>query len=303
MQSHLHKEGLIMAFKNILVPLDFSEFSDQAVEYAMFLAEKFCARITLLHTVVLHEEDINEDEYLKAYQQIIQQKENERSKKIQSHCTVGKNKGLQVDSVLLRDIKAHDSIIEHIKNNDYDLVVMGTHGRTGISRWFSGSVAGKVVRFSPIPVITVHKDLSRLKINKILVPVDFSKHSSFAVEKAKKIAKEFAAQLSFLHVVEMESHPEFYNISSNPILKENPALKDHILKNLHELGGLADSEATYSVAEGSVNKQIKKYADENDIDLIIMPARGMNDLEHFFLGSNTEKVFSVAPCPVLTIRK
>ena len=76
---------------------------------------------------------------------------------------------------------------------------MGTQGRTGISRWFSGSVAGKVVRFSSVPVITVHKDLSQFRIEKILVPVDFSKHSEFAVKKAKAVAKEFGAQLSFLH--------------------------------------------------------------------------------------------------------
>lgn len=291
-----------MAFKKILVPMDFSEYSDQALEYAMFLADKFCAAITLMHTVVLHEEDINEDEYLKAYQQIIQQKENERAKKIESHCSVGKERGLEVHSVLLRDVNAHESILAHIKDNDYDLVVMGTHGRTGLSRWFSGSVAGKVVRESPIPVMTVHKELSRLNIQKILVPIDFSKHSPYAVEKAKKVAREFNAHLTFLHVVEMESHPEFYNISSKPILQENPALKDHIIKNLKELAGLNDEKATYAVGEGSVNKQIKAYAEENDIDLIILPARGMNDLEHFFLGSNTEKVVAIAPCPVLTIR-
>ena len=90
---------------------------------------------------------------------------------------------------------------------------------------------------------------------------------------------------------------------SNPILQENPALKDHILKNLKELAGLSDDEASYGVAEGSVNKQIKAYAEENNVDLIILPARGMNDLEHFFLGSNTEKVVNIAPCPVLTVRK
>ena len=75
----------------------------------------------------------------------------------------------------------------------------------------------KVVRFSPLPVITVHKDLSQLKIKNILVPIDFSNHSDIAVKNAKGIAREFDAKLNFLHVVEMESHPEFYNISFDPI--------------------------------------------------------------------------------------
>ena len=66
-----------MAFKNILVPVDFSEFSECAVEYAMFLAKEFSARITLLHAILLYHDDIEEEEHLQAYENIIRQKEKE----------------------------------------------------------------------------------------------------------------------------------------------------------------------------------------------------------------------------------
>ena len=292
-----------MAFKKILVPVDFSVFSDKAVEYAIFIAKKFNASITLLHTVVMFEDDIDEEEHLQAYEKIIQKKENRRTTKIKSHRSTAETGGICVESVLIRGLSAADSILEYMNDKDFDLIVMGTHGRTGLMKWFAGSVAEKVVQLSKIPVLTVHKDLSEINIKKILVPVDFSKHSKIAVEKGLTIAREFNAKIEFLHVVEMEAHPEFYTFSFDSILKVNPELKPHILKNLKKLTGVKKDNISYVVLEGKVSKEIKEYADDNDVDLIIMPTRGMSDLEHFFLGSNTERVVRVAPCPVLTVRE
>lgn len=292
-----------MDFKKILVPVDFSEFSDKAAEYAMFMAERFCSNITLLHTITLFEEDINEEEHLQAYKKIIQLKENERAKKLKLHCINGKNRGLQVDSVLLRGISAADSILDYIENKNFDLIVMGTHGRTGLKKWISGSVTEKVVRFSPTPVLTIHKDYVMTKIEEILVPVDFSEYSEISINKAKSIAKEFNAKLEFLHVIEQQAHPEFYAISFDPILKENPQLKPHITMSLIKLTGIPEKKATYAVLEGAINDEIKRYAENNQIDLIVMPTRGMSKLEHMILGSTTEKIVRIAPCPVLTVRK
>jgi nucleotide-binding universal stress UspA family protein len=159
-----------------------------------------------------------------------------------------------------------------------------------------------VVRFSPIPVLTIHKEWSALKIDEIVVPVDFSPHSMTAVNKAKQIATKFNAQLEFVHVVEEDVHPEFYNISFEPILKANPALKDHILKNLQKLSGLKKEQAKFVVLEGKVSEEIKEYAENHGADMVVLPTRGMSDLEHLFLGSNTEKIVRIAPCPVLTVR-
>ena len=85
-----------MAFKKIIVPVDFSEFSEKAVDYAMFMAEKFYANITLVHAVVLFEDDIDEEEHLKNYEKIIQKKENRRAKKLKLHCASGEKKGLHI---------------------------------------------------------------------------------------------------------------------------------------------------------------------------------------------------------------
>jgi nucleotide-binding universal stress UspA family protein len=290
-----------MGFKKIVVPVDFSEFSDKAVEYAIFLAEKFCAELILLHAVVLFQEDFDEKEQLQAYEEIIKKKEREIRKQLDSRCLNVEERGIPISSLLIRGFSEADSIIDYIADKDFDLVVMGTHGHTGLKKIILGSVAERVVRLSPVPVLTLHKDFSKKEIKKILVPVDFSDYSKTATQRAITVAREFNAALNFLHVVEMEAHPEYYTISFDPILKANPELKDRITANMTRFTGIPQDEATYAVNEGKVYKEIKTYADTNQVDLIVMATRGMSEIEHFLVGSNSERVVRIAPCPVLTI--
>ena len=136
-----------------------------------------------------------------------------------------------------------------------------------------------------------------------IVPVDLSEYSHTTINRGKELAREFNATLEFLHVVESEAHPEFYNISFEPILKENPNLADHITENMIKANGIPKDQATYAVREGKVYKEIKKYADYSQIDLIIMGTHGRGDLEDFLLGSSSERVVRIASCPVLTVRE
>lgn len=292
-----------MGFKKILVPIDFSPFSEKALDYALFLAETMCADITLLHTVVLFQEDIDEKEHLAAYERIIEEKESKRVKKIDSHCSRAKKRGVEINSVLLRDISASEAILGYLEKKKFDLVVMGTHGRTGLKRLMLGSIAESVVNMSPVPVITVHRYFKRRQIAKILVPVDFSEYSRIAIRQAIKLAGEFKANIDFMHVVEMLAHPEFYAIASEPILKANPTLKSHIIRNLVKLTGIPETGASYQVREGKVHDEIVKYSRRQKIDLIVMPTTGMSALDHIIVGSNTERVVRTASCPVLTVRK
>jgi nucleotide-binding universal stress UspA family protein len=292
-----------MSFKKILVPVDFSDFSDKAAEYALFLAEKYRAHITLLHVIVLFQEDFDEEEQLKMYEKIIQSKEKEREKKLETHKKTAKNRGVEINSVLLRSFSISNSILDYIVDKDFDLVIMGTHGHAGFKKLLLGSVTEKVVRESPIPVLTIHKDYNKIEIKEILVPVDLSGYSHTTIDWGKALAKEFKAALEFLHVVEMEAHPEFYNISFEPILKENPNLADHITKNMIKATGIPKDKATYAVKEGKVYKEIKKYADYSQIDLIVMGSHGRGELEDFLLGSNSERLVRIASCPVLTVRQ
>ena len=80
-----------MKFKKILVPIDFSEFSDKAADFALLIAEKFSAQVMLLHTVLMFEEDLDEEDLLESYEQILQQKEDKRTKKLNPTAKAAKN--------------------------------------------------------------------------------------------------------------------------------------------------------------------------------------------------------------------
>lgn len=292
-----------MKFKHILVPVDFSEFSDKATEYALFLAEQFCARVTLLHVMVIFKADIKEKEHLDSYEKLILEIEKQHSEQLKHHCEGGEKRGIEINAVLKRGISEADTILDHIMNNGYDLVVMGTHGRTGIKRWMAGSVTEKVVHHSPIPVVTVHKDIQDFSLKRILIPDDFSDFSQQAIEQGKSLAGIFKAHCTFLHSVMQQEHELYYNISSVPLLEAYPQLEDTIKENLAQRAGLPKGKADYVVLEGTPYKTIIQYAAEREVDLIVMATRGSGALVHLLMGSNAERVVRTAPCPVLTVRK
>ena len=290
-----------MTFKNILVPIDFSEFSDKALDYAIALAQKYHSQLTLLHVIVLFQEDVAEEAHLNKLESIIKDQERQKSELMKKRISNGTSQGLTVNSKLARGFNAGDTILDLIEEGDFDLVVMGTHGRRGFNKLFFGSVAECVVRRSPVPVVTIHKDFNVMDIQKVLVPMDFSKHSKAAVDWGVVLAHEHKAELHFLHVVDMDLHPEYYLISYEPILKTNSALVDRLNNNLVEFTGMPKGKAVYALEEGKPQSEIKKYADENDIDLIVMAVRGMSNLEHLLVGSTAERIVRTAHCPVLTV--
>ncbi len=291
-----------MKIKKILVPVDYSPVSDRAVKYAIFLAEKHKASITLLHAVVLFQDDVDDEGELKNYEAIIKRKESNRNKKMKAHQAEGAKVGVKITSKLIRGISAAESILNFIEENKFDLIVMGTHGRTGVSKWFFGSVAERLIRHSPIPLLSIHGNYRRNQLNKILVPFDFSDYSVTAAKVGKDLAKRFDAKLIFLHSIEQEAHPEFYATSFDSILRENPHIKDHILANMMKYTGVNKDQAKFVIKEGKAHRVIKKYAKDNGVSLIVMATRGLGFWDQVLIGSNAEKVAAIAHCPVLTVR-
>jgi nucleotide-binding universal stress UspA family protein len=138
-----------MRLKNILVPTDFGESSDRAEALAAHLAKTFEAKITLLHVWSLPIPG-----YAEALAWPIDSIEAAARQALEHAHGRLKARHANTDSVLAAGA-AWDRILETARERDIDLIVMGTHGRRGISRAFLGSVAEKVVRLSPVPVLTV----------------------------------------------------------------------------------------------------------------------------------------------------
>lgn len=146
------KQGAkIKPVKRILVPIDFSECSDEAMRYAGELARVFKARILLVHVLQPHAyamtETFNLVDHYAALKMVAEPLLEGSQKKLSK-------RGVAVETDL-RTGTAHSEILEKARSAKADLIVMGSHGRTGLEHFLLGSVAEKVVRLSPCPVLTV----------------------------------------------------------------------------------------------------------------------------------------------------
>lgn len=285
---------------NILVPVDFSPFSDYATDFALFLAQNYDAKITLLHVVVMYETEVDEEDHVYQLEKLVERKEKHSTENLERHQKRLEEKHIKIDSVIMRGVSAASSILEYKSKHDFDLIVMGTHGRTGIKNWIYGSVAEKVVRLAKIPVITLHNK-SDLIIKNILVPIDFSENSRSGMEEARKIAQQFKAKITYIHVIEQQLQPAFHVVGVESVFTADHNLKSITENKLKEFCLKENDTSIIKVLEGSSHMVIADYAKEINADIIVMSTRGYSGIEHLLIGSTTERVVRIASCPVLTV--
>jgi universal stress protein A len=144
------------AITRILVPLDFSPPSNRALQYATTLAARLGASVTLLHVVdnPLASGAWTSEIYVPDLPQMLEALVGEANKRLASLESVAANAGVKAETTVVTGHPAY-AIVEHAGAGRFDLIVMGTHGRTGLAHAFVGSVAERVVRRSPCPVLTV----------------------------------------------------------------------------------------------------------------------------------------------------
>ncbi|MFN3422574.1 MAG: universal stress protein, partial [Armatimonadota bacterium] len=205
---------LKFAPKRILVPIDFSELSLLALKYAAVGSVQFGAELLVLHAEHFEVPPyILADEYERILRELKQQRQNAETYLAEY---VKRTLGSIADHLTIRHIivDAHpvEAILQTVETEGVDLVVMGTHGRTGIQRFRLGSVTEGVVREIKIPVfvvkqkerdfIDVNDPESAPKLERILCPVNFTEVAKFALMYAASIASKFGARLTALHIDE-----------------------------------------------------------------------------------------------------
>jgi nucleotide-binding universal stress UspA family protein len=140
-----------MTIQHIFVPTDFSPYADRAVDYAIALARTLQARLTLLHVMHLPQWEMGEmsPSSLDAY---VQGREADAQHQMQTAQARVAHAGLPCDSAIIEGVP-YRTIVDLAGNRAVDLIVMGTHGRTGLLHVLLGSVAERVVRLAPCPVL------------------------------------------------------------------------------------------------------------------------------------------------------
>jgi universal stress protein A len=143
-------------------------------------------------------------------------------------------------------------------------------------------------------------------LRRVLVPVDFSKHSQTALRYGLAIAEKFGAELYLLHVVQDVAVflPDLVTVAPPvlpPFEQLAEAVRDGLTRFLKE--NHAEGRATaLEVREGAPHAEIVDLAKDRDVDLVVMGTHGRGMLAHMLLGSVAEKVVRTSPCPVLTVR-
>lgn len=302
-----------MTFERILTPTDFSTCADRALTHALDVAAQFGAQLHILH--VVNELDPSwygltdvQDRTTKLRDQI----KLEARDRLRALAPDKDLYDFETTVSLQLSFDVAGSIQEYVDERDIQLVVMGTHGRTGLDRLMLGSVANKVIRHSPVPVMTVRAGAEDtpdrdVAMNTVLAPIDFSPHSRAALRTAKQFAARHGARLDLLFVAEKRTVPTFSDtgLPGVSVVEMDPDIVNNAeagLKQLNQNVGGPDVESDYHVKEGGVADTIVNFAEDRGVNLIVMATRGMTGIDRFVLGSTAERVVRTGPCPVLTIR-
>ena len=288
--------------KTILAATDFSTTADNAARLARDLSRRFDAHLHMLHVVVILDDAHLEKEHRHQLEELMAGTDEARRTVMANDAEA--RTGVEITSHLVQGLAPGEAIVESADNLGCDLIVMGTHGRRGISHLLLGSVAERVVRTSSVPVLTVRSDaaINPDGITRILVPHDFSEASATAIRYAADWARVLGAEITLLHVVEPVVYPEFYSVD---VLTDDlmERLKTRSEEALHTVAaGLAETVPTHSaVAVGRAADTITTYVDPEKFDLVVMATRGLSGLEHVLLGSVAESVLRRCRVPMLTI--
>jgi nucleotide-binding universal stress UspA family protein len=296
----------------ILVPLDFSESSVDALRFALPFARETGARLDLLHVldpVPAAYGPPGEAVYVPPTPD--QQQQRAAAARLKKLAAAEVRRPVHANSMVKEGAPARliNETAAELRSN---LLILSTHGHTGLKRFFLGSTAEKVVRRAPCPVLTVRRRvLARTgtpqsppseRINRILVPVDFSAPSREMLKFAVAFATQFRASLVLLHVVNRINVPSrvvyYATRMQMTVLHEGMTKLAEWARRLVP----ADIQAEQIVRAGEPYDVIRAVARRERADLIIVATRGHGPVKRFFIGSTAGRVVRHAPCPVLVVR-
>jgi len=290
-----------LSIRNILVPTDFSKMSIRVIEPANWLVERFAASIHLVHvrepayptgfiaaappfSVMTYEQQAKErvagELNALAYKYGVPA--------ARCHVLCGTAPFHEICG-LAGKIRAH-------------LIVMPTHGRTGLEHMFLGSTAERTVRHSPCPVFIMRQLGNGLfakeaGYKKILVPVDFSDCSREGLRYAIKFAERFGAKLIVLHVISLP-YPYIPDVALTDDMRKDPARQMQRFLQTVEFRGVKVQTA---ITTGIPITEICSFAAKEEVDLIITSTHGVSGLKQVSTGSVAEKVVRHALCAVLVV--
>jgi nucleotide-binding universal stress UspA family protein len=294
--------GKRIALKNVLFATDFSPCSNAALPYALSVARRYGATLHAAH-VVPTDADL-----------LFMSPENwtavaaEEDERIQGHIEQLEHhlQGLPHDVLTPRG-KVSDALVQIIEEHDIDLLVLGTHGRTGVRKLVMGSVAEEIFRRAACPVLSVGPNVSckpngEIQFQHILFATDFSEDSLAALPYAFSLAEEDESQLELLHVVEQPAAGivDLKTVTASLMRRLKQLVPPEAEPWCH-----AECLLEFGRQFARPTERILEIAGDRAADLIVLgvrPVHGNPGVITHFASTTAQQIATYATCPVLTVR-
>ncbi|MFA5633430.1 MAG: universal stress protein [Porticoccaceae bacterium] len=287
-----------MTFQTILHATDFSEASRPALDQARKLARFHQAKLHLLHVEVIPEVvystlDIaalgNAGEFTQS---------EPSGDRLKALVTAAEE---DITLATVRHNRAAVAIADYAEHHGIDLIVVGSHGYSGIDRLLLGSEANKLLRIATAPVLVVRSGVvakgdGSAPFSHLLAPVDLSDASMATLRKADKLAALYGASLRVIHAIDMIIPTHYAYV---PAESQLPQAREALSGFISQAALAVDAEQV--VLPGPAAMAILETAAKQGIDLIIMSRSGLSGWQRFLIGSTTERVLNKAECAVLVL--
>jgi len=305
-------------FKRLLVPLDVSELAEMALPYTEELAAKLGSEVVLIHVRTLADGPDKPDH--RAY---ISRMVATTEQHIKKSPSLPPGENVKVSSAIVGSpgLLTHpaEEILDYAEKENISLIIMATHGRTGIRRWALGDTANKVARASKCPVLLIRANTDVPKsvhLDKILVPLDGSKQGEVVLPHIENIAPKLKARIYLLKVVEPLYHMQLvydevaYYGGTGMIkipyteeeMKPLKAAAEEYIESVSRKLTAEGIKTSYKVKVGSAGEEIIKAEEEMRVDMVAMSTHGHSGFGRWGHGSIADKVLHHGNTPLLLVR-
>jgi nucleotide-binding universal stress UspA family protein len=287
-------------FKKILLLTDFSEPSELAIPYATAIAREYQSEVCALHVITPMALPETSSETASILIENSEELAQAQMQRLDSQLA-----GVLHDTLVTREISVWPAVERVLQERDVDLLILGTHGRTGARKFLLGSVAEEIFRSTNVPVLTIGPAVrkgvhSGGRFHRVLFPTDFSPEAEAAAPYAISMAEENQARLMLLNVMR-----------SPDAARSAGTAQDSVANIMHRLYEVVPQTAEFwcrpeaTVRFGNPGERILEAAADYDADLIVLGVRNPGS----YLGAATHlehttahRVVAHAVCPVLTVR-
>lgn len=299
----------MVSTNRILCAIDFSDFSLDALRHGLVLARWYSAQLTLLHVYQISQ-PLPVEGPRRGVPVFVAADPNQVEEDVRQFCAPVLGASGQSVEIVVRPGDAAREIRNEAERLPFDLLILGTHGRSGFERLFLGSVTEKVLRSTRVPVLTIPppvREPGSPLYKTILCPLDFSAASIRALEHALSLAQQADARLILMHVIEdvlSDAASQAMALADLSVSKYYNHLEKDAATRLKAV--VPDDARVWArpeerVVRGRAYDEILKLVADERVELVVMGVEGKGAVNRLMFGSTTNRVIREAGCPVLTL--